>query len=472
MKLVIFKICFEILIIIVLLSTRYTLATTTSNSVVAVYGVMQDDRTSQGSGFFISADGRIMTAYHVIFGAKKIYIIDDKNFYKDVKIESIAPSYDLAILKVNSKTSCPFLKFSNELTLNSGSQVKIYGWPRNMPNFSFTGNIIHEGFLNSNMVKDASGNRIFNSGVNLLMIGIEAYNGMSGGPVLYNGLVIGVVNGSFSEPEQMAWAIPINYYNEVYSIEKYPSQLSSWPSFNMISGVNWSELRHWYLYDLEAETLFNNYIYLLDQIRQLRIQKVKIAYDLQTIISKHNNIWEIYKNYYFKKNLTESQNQLVKTLYDSEYQIVKKLFDCDTKAIRVYREIYNISKEVKNTLKHSEKGQKDDSYNKQMLYLKNELENSIGQFIGVIDPYIELINKLGELNKTSTQLIQEMSTYPHGSYNLELIVDKFVEVQKEILANYELLCTSATNGTDYIDYAVSTWNIQKSILEIEVFHNR
>jgi serine protease Do len=74
---------------------------------------------SQGSGFFISVDGHIMTNYHVVANAKQITVVvqDDSNGESELKANFIGgdPQTDVAILKVDSPDhkTFPYLEFGN-----------------------------------------------------------------------------------------------------------------------------------------------------------------------------------------------------------------------------------------------------------------------------------------------------------------------------------------------------------------------
>lgn len=77
---------------------------------------------SMGSGLLISADGRIVTNYHVIDRASTITVIlDDKTKYEAKVLRSDQPT-DLALIKIDCPNPLPFS------TLSDSDQVKVGQW--------------------------------------------------------------------------------------------------------------------------------------------------------------------------------------------------------------------------------------------------------------------------------------------------------------------------------------------------------
>src|SRR5207237_1986152 len=68
--------------------------------------------TSQGSGFFISADGYAVTNHHVVKGAKTAEIrTDSKQAYR-AHIVATDPGSDLALLKIEGRDDFPYVHFA------------------------------------------------------------------------------------------------------------------------------------------------------------------------------------------------------------------------------------------------------------------------------------------------------------------------------------------------------------------------
>ena len=66
----------------------------------------------QGSGFFISADGYVVTNNHVVENAKTVTVTTDDGKTMDAKVIGTDPKTDLALLKVSEKGDYPFVSFA------------------------------------------------------------------------------------------------------------------------------------------------------------------------------------------------------------------------------------------------------------------------------------------------------------------------------------------------------------------------
>jgi serine protease Do len=88
----------------------------------------QQPPTASGSGFLISADGYIVTNYHVIKDAKQITAVlnDGREFTATIKGSD--PRTDLAVLKIE-EGEFPFLKFGDSDELEIGEWVVAIGNP-------------------------------------------------------------------------------------------------------------------------------------------------------------------------------------------------------------------------------------------------------------------------------------------------------------------------------------------------------
>ena len=90
----------------------------------------QEKRSGAGSGFFISADGYILTNNHVVKDAVKVKIFDiDKKEYT-AKIIGTDPKTDLALLKVNAQ-NVPFIALGDSNSVEVGEWVLAIGNPFN-----------------------------------------------------------------------------------------------------------------------------------------------------------------------------------------------------------------------------------------------------------------------------------------------------------------------------------------------------
>lgn len=88
----------------------------------------QAPQISQGSGFFASADGYIITNAHVIAGADKISVILHDGREMDATIVGTDPRTDVAVVKVEGK-NFSFLPFGNSDDVEVGEWVVAIGSP-------------------------------------------------------------------------------------------------------------------------------------------------------------------------------------------------------------------------------------------------------------------------------------------------------------------------------------------------------
>lgn len=88
----------------------------------------QEKRSGEGSGFFISADGYILTNNHVVKDAVKVKIfnIDEQEY--TAKIIGTDPKTDLALLKINVK-NVPYIELGDSSAEEVGEWVLAIGNP-------------------------------------------------------------------------------------------------------------------------------------------------------------------------------------------------------------------------------------------------------------------------------------------------------------------------------------------------------
>jgi len=85
-------------------------------------------QVSQGSGFFVSQDGYIMTNAHVVKGADKITVTLDDEREVEASLVGSDPHTDIAILKVEGK-NFPFLIFGDSDKMEIGEWAVAIGSP-------------------------------------------------------------------------------------------------------------------------------------------------------------------------------------------------------------------------------------------------------------------------------------------------------------------------------------------------------
>jgi len=157
-------------------------------------------KPAYGTGFFIDNKGTILTCAHVILNSNpnKIFIevpgIGEKLF--EVKVLKICPEYDIAILKTISYKSKYYLQLLKKNNLKQFDTVEALGFPfgGQQSNLKVTKGIVsgrNDGLIQT----DAALNP-----------------GNSGGPLLSNGIVVGINASIIKDSNNVGYAIPIERY--------------------------------------------------------------------------------------------------------------------------------------------------------------------------------------------------------------------------------------------------------------------
>ncbi|MGI9365311.1 MAG: Do family serine endopeptidase [Rhizobiaceae bacterium] len=143
--------------------------------------------SSQGSGFFVSDDGYIVTNNHVVAGGSEFTIIMNNGDEHEARLIGTDPKTDLAVLKVDTETKFTYVSFAEKKS-RVGEWVVAVGNPFGL------GGTVTAGIVS------ASG-RDIGSGPydDFIQIDAAVNKGNSGGPAFnLNGEVIGVNTAIFS----------------------------------------------------------------------------------------------------------------------------------------------------------------------------------------------------------------------------------------------------------------------------------
>jgi len=145
-------------------------------------------RQALGSGFFISAEGHIVTNNHVVAGASEITIGTSDGETYDARVIGLDPQTDLALLKVDEDIEFPFVTFEENPHYRVGDWVVAVGNPFGLGGTATAGII------------SATGREIGNSTYNdFIQIDAPINSGNSGGPAFdLEGNVVGVNSQIFS----------------------------------------------------------------------------------------------------------------------------------------------------------------------------------------------------------------------------------------------------------------------------------
>ena len=153
-----------------------------------------------GTGFVLSADGRIATNLHVISGATDVRVsLHDGTRLALDQIAAIDPLRDLAIITVQSRDRLPILPLGNSDDVEAGDPVIVIGNPLGVLDYSVSDGLI-------------SAVRPVTRRLTVLQISAPISQGSSGGP-LFNayGEVIGVATAIAGQGQNLNFGIPSNY---------------------------------------------------------------------------------------------------------------------------------------------------------------------------------------------------------------------------------------------------------------------
>ena len=161
-------------------------------------------RRSLGSGFLISRDGYILTNYHVVAKADEINVkLSDGREFKAV-VKGSDEKFDLALIKIESKTALPAVKLGDSDAIEIGEWVLAIGNPFGLAEtvtagiVSAKGRVIGSGPYDDFIQTDASINP-----------------GNSGGPLFNaNGEVIGINSAIIAGGQGIGLPLPSTWLNQ------------------------------------------------------------------------------------------------------------------------------------------------------------------------------------------------------------------------------------------------------------------
>ena len=180
-----------------------------TTSVTTNYWGFQTTSAASGSGFILTADGYVLTNYHVIESSSSISVTlyDGKSY--DATLIGYDESSDIAVLKIDAEGLTPVVLGDSD-NLNVGDSVVAIGNPLGELSFSLTSGAVSA--LNREITLSNSVT------MNLIQTDCAINSGNSGG-ALFNlyGEVIGITNakysgsGSGASIDNIGFAIPINH---------------------------------------------------------------------------------------------------------------------------------------------------------------------------------------------------------------------------------------------------------------------
>ena len=174
--------------------------------VVVVTFNQKGEAISQGSGFFVTEAGAVVTNYHVISNAASIKIKAGTEVLNVEGLLYIDKENDLVILKTAGK-NLPIVQLGDANKIGIGEKVYVMGSPEGLEN------TISDGIL--------SGIREIGTKQKILQITAPISEGSSGGPVFNtNGEVIGIATFIIKEAQNLNFAMPVNLIKDKISFKK------------------------------------------------------------------------------------------------------------------------------------------------------------------------------------------------------------------------------------------------------------
>jgi serine protease Do len=165
-------------------------------------------RSSQGSGFFISEDGYLVTNNHVVDGGSNFTVVMDDGAELDAKLVGTDPRTDLAVLKVEEARKFTYVAFADDSKVRVGDWVVAVGNPFGL------GGTVTAGIVSAR-------GRDIGAGPydDFIQIDAAVNRGNSGGPAFnLNGEVVGINTAIFSPSGGnvgIAFAIPASTAKDV-----------------------------------------------------------------------------------------------------------------------------------------------------------------------------------------------------------------------------------------------------------------
>ena len=180
------------------------------------------NRQNLGSGVIIDGKrGYILTNSHVIekTGSVKVVLKDEREF--EAQIVGADPDSDLAVLRISSPKSLPFIEMGNSDDLMIGETVIAIGNP-----FGFS-NTVTTGVISALNRSIRAEDKIYHD---FVQIDASINPGNSGGPLLnINGDLIGINTAIYANAQGIGFAIPIKKARRIiFDLIQYGEVIEPW----------------------------------------------------------------------------------------------------------------------------------------------------------------------------------------------------------------------------------------------------
>ncbi len=162
---------------------------------------------SGGSGFVISADGLVITNFHVIDGATQVRVhLNDRDYEAEVK--GTDPATDIALLKIDAGKNLTYLKLGNSERLRVGDWVVAIGNPLRLEKTVTVGVVSAKG-RSIGLSRDVSFEDFIQTDAAINF-------GNSGGPLVnLDGEVVGIATAINYGAENIGFAVPVDTLKQI-----------------------------------------------------------------------------------------------------------------------------------------------------------------------------------------------------------------------------------------------------------------
>jgi hypothetical protein len=186
----------------------------TASSVVSIDGYDEKGKVRwTGTGFIVSADGKILTNYHVIRNSKQATVrLANGDAYDDVAVTDVDRRKDIALLKIKAVDLTP-------VRIGSSNSSQVGDPVYSLSNAFGFDNTLSEGLVSQFRQMD---------GYRLIQTTAPISHGSSGGPLFNSkGEVIGITTLSLPDAQSLNFAIPIDYARGILTAPSAPKPLST-----------------------------------------------------------------------------------------------------------------------------------------------------------------------------------------------------------------------------------------------------
>ena len=158
---------------------------------------------SGGSGFLVSADGLVVTNYHVVRGASELTVhLGGREYTAEVRGSD--PETDIALIQVKGlEGMVPYLELGDSESLRPGDWVMVIGSPLNLDSTVTVGVVSALGRSGLGLGRDSSFE-------NYIQTDAAINFGNSGGPLVnLRGQVVGIATAINYGAENIGFAVPV-----------------------------------------------------------------------------------------------------------------------------------------------------------------------------------------------------------------------------------------------------------------------